>query len=80
MSRVSQNSGKELLLARVEVPRLTESDLASPNVVRRLSVAEVRVRPWVPGLERWDQKPAVPVEAGTGNTKRRRRGEEEEQL
>jgi len=61
LTRVCQTTGKELLLARVKVPPLSEADMSSPNCLKKFSVTEVRVRPWVPSCERWDEKPKVPV-------------------
>lgn len=62
LTRVCQTTGKELLVAQVEgVALLTAADLSSPNCLRKLAITELRVRPWVPAIERWDHKPAVPV-------------------
>lgn len=63
LTRVCQTTGKELLVARVEAPRLREADLSSPDCLKKLSITELRVRPWVPAIERWDEKPSVPVVA-----------------
>ena len=42
---------------------MREADLSSPDCLKKLSITELRVRPWVPAIERWDEKPSVPVVA-----------------
>jgi len=59
-TRVAATIKKELLLVRVSVWG-DRRDWSSPHCLGSMAVKSTRVRRWLPGEERWQVKPEVPV-------------------